>query len=135
MKISEIPPVVFSEVMRDVDLAVSVAHAGSVDPETSHSTIEMRSVLVELTMPLFHFNNVKVEGNRFHETSHLSADGSLDLYEIVKALQDVGFDGYIRPDHGRMLWGEVARPGYGLYDRALGAAYLNGLWEAVAKSR
>ena len=78
---------------------------------------------------------MKVEGNRFHETSHLSADGSLDLYEIVKALQDVGFDGYIRPDHGRMLWGEVARPGYGLYDRALGAAYLNGLWEAVAKSR
>ena len=72
---------------------------------------------------------------RNHETSHLSADGSLDLYEIVKALQDVGFDGYIRPDHGRMLWGEVARPGYGLYDRALGAAYLNGLWEAVAKSR
>ena len=82
-----------------------------------------------------HLRNVKVEGNRFHEASHLSADGSLDLYEIVKALQDVGFDGYIRPDHGRMLWGEVARPGYGLYDRALGAAYLNGLWEAVAKSR
>ena len=74
-----------------------------------------------------HLRNVKVEGNRFHETSHLSADGSLDLYEIVKALQDVGFDGYIRPDHGRMLWGEVARPGYGLYDRALGAAYLAGL--------
>lgn len=82
-----------------------------------------------------HLRNVKVEGRRFHETSHLSADGSLDLYEIVKALQDVGFDGYIRPDHGRMLWNEVARPGYGLYDRALGAAYLNGLWEAVAKSR
>ena len=61
MKISEIPPVIFSEVMRDVDLAVSVAHAGSVDPETSHSTIEMRSVLVELTMPLFHFKNVTIK--------------------------------------------------------------------------
>ena len=36
------------------------------------------------------------------------------MYEIVKALQDVGFDGYVRPDHGRMIWGEVARPGYGL---------------------
>ena len=57
------------------------------------------------------------------------------MYEIVRALQETGFDGYIRPDHGRMLWNEVARPGYGLYDRALGAAYLNGLWEAVAKSR
>lgn len=63
MKISEIPPVVFSEVMRDVDLAVSVAHAGSVDPETSHSTIEMRRALVELTLPLFHFSNVRVKGN------------------------------------------------------------------------
>lgn len=80
-----------------------------------------------------HLRNIKVDGNRFNETSHLSSDGSLDMYEIVKALQDVGFDGYIRPDHGRMIWGEVARPGYGLFDRALGAAYLNGLWEAAAK--
>lgn len=32
-------------------------------------------------------------------------------------------------------WGEVARPGYGLFDRALGVSYLNGLWEAVEKSR
>ena len=66
MKISEIPPVIFSEVMRDVDLAVSIAHAGSVDPETSHSTIEMRSVLVELTMPLFHFKNVTIKGSFAH---------------------------------------------------------------------
>ena len=50
-------------------------------------------------------------------------------------IREVGFDGYIRPDHGRIIWGEVARPGYGLYDRALGACYLNGLWEAVEKSR
>ncbi|MDD6275382.1 MAG: mannonate dehydratase [Clostridia bacterium] len=82
-----------------------------------------------------HLRNVKIRESWFNETSHLSSDGSLDMYEIVKALQDSGFDGYIRPDHGRMIWGEVARPGYGLYDRALGAAYLNGLWEAVAKSK
>jgi len=81
-----------------------------------------------------HLRNVKVREGWFNETSHLSADGSLDMYEIVKALFESGFDGYIRPDHGRMIWGEVARPGYGLYDRALGAAYLNGLWEAVSKS-
>ena len=82
-----------------------------------------------------HIRNVKREGNHFHETAHLSSEGSLDIYEIVKALQDVGFDGYIRPDHGRMIWGEKARPGYGLYDRALGAAYINGVWEAVQKSK
>lgn len=82
-----------------------------------------------------HLRNIKVSDRHFNETSHKSSEGSLDMYEIVKALQDVGFDGYVRPDHGRMIWGEVARPGYGLYDRALGAAYLNGLWEAVEKSK
>ena len=44
-----------------------------------------------------------------------------------------GFDGPIRPDHGRMIWDEVAMQGYGLYDRELGATYLNGLWEAIEK--
>ena len=52
---------------------------------------------------------------------------------LVKAYHDVGFDGYVRPDHGRMIWGETGKPGYGLYDRALGAMYLTGLWEAVDK--
>ena len=51
----------------------------------------------------------------------------------MRALYEIGFDGPIRPDHGRMIWDEVAMPGYGLYDRALGAAYLNGLWEAIEK--
>ncbi len=82
-----------------------------------------------------HLRNVKIRESWFNETAHLSEAGSLDMCEIVKALQDAGFDGYIRPDHGRMIWGEVARPGYGLFDRALGAAYLNGLWEACEKSR
>lgn len=70
----------------------------------------------------------------FQEAAHLSADGSFDMYAIMKALYDVGFDGCIRPDHGRAIWGEVSMPGYGLYDRALGCAYLNGLWEAISKS-
>lgn len=82
-----------------------------------------------------HLRNIKFEGQGvFHESSHLSSDGNFDMYEIVKALIEVGFDGVVRPDHGRMIWGEVARPGYGLYDRALGVAYLNGLWEAIKKS-
>lgn len=81
-----------------------------------------------------HVRNIKFFGEKmFHESSHLSADGSLDLYEIMKAYHDVGFDGYVRPDHGRMIWNEQARPGYGLYDRALGIAYINGLWEALEK--
>ena len=70
----------------------------------------------------------------FEESAHLSTDGSLDMYEIVKTLYDSGFNGPIRPDHGRAIWDEVSMPGYGLYDRALGIAYLSGLWEAVEKA-
>ncbi|MCH3918836.1 MAG: mannonate dehydratase [Spirochaetia bacterium] len=70
----------------------------------------------------------------FEESAHLSSDGSFDMYEICKALYDIGFDGPVRPDHGRMIWGEKAMPGYGLYDRALGATYINGLFEAIEKS-
>ena len=82
-----------------------------------------------------HVRNLKFNSpTDFEEAAHLSSDGSFDMYEIMKALYDIGFDGPIRPDHGRMIWGEVAMPGYGLYDRALGAAYLNGLWEAIVKS-
>ena len=32
-----------------------------------------------------------------------------------------------------MIWGETGRPGYGLYDRALGASYINGIWETLNK--
>ncbi|MFF7708413.1 mannonate dehydratase [Pseudomonas sp. NPDC007930] len=81
-----------------------------------------------------HLRNVKVNAaGDFHETAHRSEDGSLDMGEIVKAYVEVGFEGYYRPDHGRMIWGEQGKPGYGLYDRALGAVYLNGLWEGVRK--
>ena len=82
-----------------------------------------------------HVRNLKFNTpDDFEESAYLSSDGSFDMYEIMKALFDIGFDGPIRPDHGRMIWGEKAMPGYGLYDRALGAAYLNGLWEAIVKS-
>ena len=71
----------------------------------------------------------------FEESAHLSSDGTFDMYEIMKALYETGFTGPIRPDHGRMIWNEVAMPGYGLYDRALGTQYLLGLWEAIDKSK
>ena len=86
-------------------------------------------------VPFVHLRNVKHTTERdFHESAHLSSEGDLDMYAIVKALYDSGFDGYIRPDHGRRIWGENCRPGYGLYDRALGASYIQGLWEAVSKN-
>ncbi|MEG1426443.1 MAG: mannonate dehydratase [Oscillospiraceae bacterium] len=81
-----------------------------------------------------HLRNVAVLPEGFEERAHASSCGSLDMYAIMKALHDNGFTGYIRPDHGRMIWGETGRAGYGLYDRALGATYINGLWEAIEKA-
>lgn len=87
-------------------------------------------------IPFMHIRNVKnFEDGSFEESAHLSSCGSLDMYEIVKALVETGFDGYVRPDHGRMIWGETGKPGYGLYDRALGASYLTGIFEALEKQK
>ncbi len=63
MLIKDIPDIIFSETMRDVDLAVSIAHVGGVDPETSHSTIQMRQAILEFTLPLFKLTNVSFNGN------------------------------------------------------------------------
>lgn len=78
-----------------------------------------------------HLRNVKIlEDGSFEECGHRSEAGSLDMNAIVRALVETGFDGGFRPDHGRDIWGEGGKPGYGLYDRALGTAYINGLIEA-----
>lgn len=82
-----------------------------------------------------HLRNVKILGDKhFIESAHKSDQGSLDMYAIMKALLDSGYDGLVRPDHGRTIWGEKARPGYGLYDRALGLSYAQGLEEAIRKN-
>ncbi|WP_173443416.1 mannonate dehydratase [Selenomonas ruminantium] len=82
-----------------------------------------------------HIRNIQVcEPWVFHETAHKSRYGSLDMYDMMKALHEVNFTGPIRPDHGRMIWDEQGRPGYGLYDRALGANYLCGLWDAISRA-
>lgn len=80
LTIGQVPDLVYSEVMRDVDLAVSVAHVGGVDPETSHSTIEMRRAIVEFNLPLFGLKNVtltdshaKIKGARGEYTVHLGS--------------------------------------------------------------
>jgi mannonate dehydratase len=79
-----------------------------------------------------HCRNVAVTGpHRFRETAHPSRFGDVDFRRVLGALRETGFAGPMRPDHGRMIWGERGRPGYGLYDRALGAVYLQGLWEGL----
>ena len=85
-----------------------------------------------------HVRNVKLFDNGdFIETSHRSCDGSIDICEVMQAYYDINFKGYIRPDHGRHLWNEdsYCRPGYGLYDRALGSMYLWGIWDILQKTK
>ena len=80
-----------------------------------------------------HCRNVKRTGARsFLEVPHPGAFGDVDMRAVMQALHDHQYEGPMRPDHGRMIWGEQGRPGYGLYDRALGAMYLQGLWEGVS---
>jgi mannonate dehydratase len=76
-------------------------------------------------------NIIRTAEKSFQESAHLSSAGSLNMVEVLRAYREVGFVGPMRPDHGRMIWGETGRPGYGLYDRALGATYLNGIWETL----
>ncbi|MBR6044531.1 MAG: mannonate dehydratase [Ruminococcus sp.] len=79
-----------------------------------------------------HIRNVKhFDNGDFSETSHRDCDGDVGILEIIRAYHDGGFDGYIRPDHGRHIWGEKCRPGYGLYDRALGIMYILGAWDML----
>ncbi len=83
-----------------------------------------------------HIRNVKVFDNGdFIESSHRACDGNVDVVEVIKAYHEIGFKGYARPDHGRHLWGEETdcRPGYGLYDRALGVMYMWGIWDTLEK--
>ena len=79
-----------------------------------------------------HIRNVKhFENGDFSETSHRDCDGDVGILEIIRAYHDGRFDGYIRPDHGRHIWNEKCRPGYGLYDRALGIMYILGAWDML----
>lgn len=87
-------------------------------------------------IPFAHIRNVRVyENGDFIETSHKAADGTVDIVGIVRAYHENGFKGYVRPDHGRHIWDERCRPGYGLYDRALGIMYLWGIWDSLERGR
>lgn len=81
-----------------------------------------------------HVRNVKhYDNGDFSEVSHRDCDGDVGILEIMRAYHDAGFNGYIRPDHGRHIWNEKCRPGYGLYDRALGIMYLWGIWDTLER--
>lgn len=108
---------------------------GSFGSSNANNVLEMVDKYSKMgRIHFMHVRNVKLyPDDSFEESAHYSPCGSLDIVAILKALHKNGFDGYLRPDHGRMIWGETGRPGYGLYDRALGASYMTGIWETLTK--
>ena len=86
-------------------------------------------------IPFAHVRNIHhFENGDFSEAAHRDCCGETGIIEILRAYHDCGFDGCIRPDHGRQLWEEgpgKCRPGYGKYDRALGVQYMLGVWDLL----
>ena len=74
--LEDVPPILFSETMRDLDLVVSVAHVGGVDPEASHSTVEMRVAIAAELATLLKLSNVSWIG------SHAKIHGALANYSV-----------------------------------------------------
>lgn len=109
--------------------------SGSLGANPDNNVAEIVREFID-RIPFAHIRNLKrFENGDFIETSHRSKDGSVDILDIVKAYHENNFTGYARPDHGRHIFDEQCRPGYGLYDRALGVMYLWGIWDALEREK
>ncbi|WP_208559875.1 mannonate dehydratase [Marinilactibacillus kalidii] len=110
---------------------------GSFASDPKNDAVNILKLMLEKDRVNFmHTRNVKLVGGKsFQESAHLSSKGSIDMYAVMNTLVAHDYTGPLRPDHGRMIWGEEGKPGYGLFDRALGATYLNGLYEACVKAK
>jgi mannonate dehydratase len=107
---------------------------GSLGADPNNNMVELvKKYSSQGRIHFMHIRNIKLTKDGFEETAHDQTYGSMDIIGVLKALVDTNFTGYIRPDHGRMIWGETGKPGYGLYDRALGASYINGVWQALER--
>lgn len=138
----EVPRIITSEqaLQRVIDLVPSSAngitlYTGSlgVNPENDLPSMA-RKLGRQKRIHFVHLRNVKWTGEKcFYECPHPSSFGDVDMFKILQTLTEVNYQGPIRSDHGRQIWDEQGRPGYGLYDRALGAMYIAGLWESIIR--
>lgn len=109
---------------------------GSLGADSNNDMVHMVKKYAKMgRIHFMHIRNIKHVQGGFEEVAHDQNYGSLDIIGIIKALVSANYDGYIRPDHGRMIWDEVGKAGYGLYDRALGASYINGVWESFEREK
>lgn len=106
---------------------------GSLGAKKSNDTaVLLEKYLKKDRVPFVHLRNIRFENGGFVETAHNQCCGNINIVGIVKLLKKYSFDGFLRPDHGRMIWGEKGKAGYGLFDRALGANYINGVWDTLS---
>ncbi|MCA5892240.1 mannonate dehydratase [Isoptericola sp. NEAU-Y5] len=128
-----------ADLARVLDLHPSPYHGltlclGSFSANPGHDAVDAVRTFMD-RIHFTHVRNIKHFGNGdFTEVGHRACEGDVDTTGIMRAYAEAGYTGYVRPDHGRHLWDENTtnrpRPGYGLYDRALGAQYLLGAWDA-----
>lgn len=122
----------FLDIVPEINNGITFC-TGSLGADVQNDLVDMAATFAD-RIHFLHLRNIRHTGQRqFEEVGHPTACGSVDMFGVAKALTEHGFDGYVRPDHGRMIWGERGRYGYGLYDRALGATYIVGLFEAIEK--
>jgi mannonate dehydratase len=124
-------------IRRILGLADSPSHTltlctGSLGANPKNDVVELIGEFAS-KISFVHIRNIKIFKNGdFIECSHRTCDGSVDICGAIKALMYAQFRGYIRPDHGRHIWNEKCRPGYGLYDRALGIMYIWGIYDTLS---
>lgn len=108
---------------------------GSLGSNSNNNLVE----LLNFSMSRIHFvhlRNIKFLADKeFQEVSHFEADGDVPVVSIMRTLLDNNYEGYLRPDHGRHIFGEICRPGYGMYDRAFGIMYINGIIDGYRLER
>ncbi len=125
-------------VRRLLDLVDSPANgitfcAGSLAEDPAFDVLEtLREFVQRGRVHFMHLRNIEhLEEGGFREVATGAPEGALDMVALLRCLKENGFQGPIRPDHGRLIWDEDVQGGYGLYDRALGIMYLQGVWEGI----
>ncbi len=81
-----------------------------------------------------HFRDIR--GNRLNFEETFYDDGQNDMYKAMKSYYDIGYKGPIRPDHVPTMAGDSNdHQGYSLLGSLHAVGYMQGLMEAIRKSR
>ena len=81
-----------------------------------------------------HFRDIRGSVPLFEETFH--DEGKTDMAEAMRAYQEIGYDGPMRPDHAPTMEGESnENPGYMVRGQIFAVGYMKGLIDSVRAER